>query len=153
MQGKLVPQDPNDEPASELVRKIQTESDRLIAENKTKRGKPLVELADEEKPFVVSVAWCSARLGEVTNYGSQAKAGTLLPDTWVLDMEDIEKSPGRLIPRQRQRFAERPAVSVVGDNYLDRRVASRRSVTRCLVVVLLPFLLFLWGQRSNGACR
>ena len=92
MQGKLVPQDPNDEPASELVRKIQTESDRLIAENKTKRGKPLVELADEEKPFVVSVAWCSARLGEVTNYGSQAKAGTLLPDTWVLDMEDIEKS-------------------------------------------------------------
>ncbi|EPZ01443.1 hypothetical protein L278_03775 [Mannheimia haemolytica D35] len=39
IQGKLVPQDPNDEPASELLCKIQAEKDRLIAEGKIKKNK------------------------------------------------------------------------------------------------------------------
>jgi type I restriction enzyme S subunit len=39
VQGKLVPQDSNDEPASELLKKIRAEKDRLIAEGKIKRGR------------------------------------------------------------------------------------------------------------------
>ena len=51
VQGKLVPQDPADEPASRLLRKIRAEKDRLMAEGKIKRDKPLAEIAEEEKPF------------------------------------------------------------------------------------------------------
>lgn len=57
VQGKLVPQDPSDEPASVLLQKIRAEKDRLIAEGKIKRDKPLAEIADEEKPFELPSGW------------------------------------------------------------------------------------------------
>ena len=57
VQGKLVPQDPKDEPASELLKKIRAEKDRLIAEGKIKRDKPLAEIAEEEKPFGLPLGW------------------------------------------------------------------------------------------------
>ena len=57
VQGKLLPQDPADEPASLLLQKIRAEKDRLIAEGKIKRDKPLAEIAEEEKPFALPVGW------------------------------------------------------------------------------------------------
>jgi type I restriction enzyme, S subunit len=57
VQGKLVPQDAKDEPASALLKKIRTEKDRLIAEGKIKRDKPLAETAEEEKPFALPNGW------------------------------------------------------------------------------------------------
>ena len=51
VQGKLVPQDPADEPAGVLLQKIRAEKDRLIAEGKIKRDKPLAAIGEEEKPF------------------------------------------------------------------------------------------------------
>jgi type I restriction enzyme S subunit len=57
VQGKLVAQDAKDEPASELLKKIRVEKDRLIAEGKIKRDKPLVEIAEEEKPFGLPNGW------------------------------------------------------------------------------------------------
>jgi len=65
VQGKLVPQDPSDEPASELLKKIRAEKDRLIAEGKIKRDKPLVEIAEDEKPFGLPVGWEWGRLDDV----------------------------------------------------------------------------------------
>lgn len=109
VQGKLVPQDPADEPASVLLQKIRAEKDRLIAEGKIRQDKPQPEITEEEKPFGLPEEWAWVRLGEITNYGMTRKAKGLQPDTWVLDMEDIEKSSGRLI--QRLRFAQRPALS------------------------------------------
>ena len=69
--GKLVPQDPNDEPASELLKRIQAEKAKLIAEGKIKKDKPLAEITDEEKPFELPVGWEWARLGDI----SQLKGG------------------------------------------------------------------------------
>lgn len=109
VQGKLVPQDPADEPAGVLLQKIRAEKDRLIVEGKIKRDKPLAEIAEEEKPFELPAGWEWVRLGDITNYGTTTKVERLQPDTWVLDMEDIEKSSGRLL--QRLRFAQRPALS------------------------------------------
>ena len=65
VQGKLVPQDPSDEPASELLKKIRAEKDRLIAEGKIKRDKPLAEIADEEKPFELPEGWEWVRLNSL----------------------------------------------------------------------------------------
>ena len=65
VQGKLVPQDPADEPAGVLLQKIRAEKDRLIAEGKIKRDKPLAEIAEEEKPFELPQGWEWVRFGEI----------------------------------------------------------------------------------------
>ena len=67
VQGKLVPQDPADEPASVLLQKIRAEKDRLIAEGKIKKDKPLAAIAEEEKPFELPVGWEWVRIPEVTH--------------------------------------------------------------------------------------
>ena len=65
MRGKLVEQDPNDEPASVLLEKIKAEKEQLIKEKKIKRSKPLPPITDEEKPFEIPDSWKWVRLGEV----------------------------------------------------------------------------------------
>ncbi|NWA60690.1 restriction endonuclease subunit S [Pantoea sp. B9002] len=55
--GKLVPQDPNDEPASELLKRIEQEKAQLVKEGKIKKQKPLPPVNDEEKPFALPVGW------------------------------------------------------------------------------------------------
>lgn len=65
--GKLVPQDPNDEPASVLLKRIQAEKAKLIAEGKLKKDKPLARIEDEEKPFELPNNWKWVRLGEALN--------------------------------------------------------------------------------------
>jgi type I restriction enzyme S subunit len=55
--GKLVPQDPNDEPASELLKRIQAEKAKLITEGKLKKEKPLAPISEDEKPFELPNTW------------------------------------------------------------------------------------------------
>lgn len=68
VQGKLVPQDPNDEPAEVLLEKIREEKERLIKEKKIKKEKPLAEISEEEKPFELPKGWKWIRLGEVIQF-------------------------------------------------------------------------------------
>ena len=65
MRGKLVEQDPNDEPASVLLEKVKAEKEQLIKEKKIKKSKPLPPITDEEKPFDIPDSWEWVRLGEV----------------------------------------------------------------------------------------
>ena len=65
VQGKLVKQDPNDEPASELLKKIKKEKEKLIAEGKIKKQNNLSKIKDEEKPFELPKGWEWVRLGEI----------------------------------------------------------------------------------------
>ncbi len=65
--GKLVPQDPNDEPASELLKRIQAEKAKLIAEGKLKKEKPLAPIGEDEKPFELPLGWEWVRLGSITS--------------------------------------------------------------------------------------
>ena len=88
IQGKLVPQDPNDEPASVLLDKIRQEKERLIKEKKIKRDKNAsiiyrgednsyyekmlatgeVKCIDEEVPFEIPQGWEWCRMGELISY-------------------------------------------------------------------------------------
>lgn len=61
MQGKLVPQDSNDEPASVLLEKIKAEKERLIKEKKIKKQKPLPPINKEEIPFEIPKNWVWCR--------------------------------------------------------------------------------------------
>ena len=63
--GKLVPQDPNDEPASELLKRIAKEKVQLVKDGKMKKQKPLPPISDEEKPFVTPNNWEWVRFGEI----------------------------------------------------------------------------------------
>lgn len=65
MRGKLVEQDPNDEPASVLLEKIKAEKEQLIKEKKIKKSKPLPPISDEEKPFEIPDSWEWVRLGNI----------------------------------------------------------------------------------------
>ena len=90
IQGKLVPQDPNDEPASVLLEKIRQEKERLIKEKKIKRDKNAsiiyrgednsyyekilatgeVKCIDEEIPFEIPQGWEWTRIGNIFNHTS-----------------------------------------------------------------------------------
>ena len=79
VQGKLVPQDPADEPASVLLQKIRAEKDRLIAEGKIKKDKPLAAIAEEENPFGLPVGWEWVRLGTLVDPRRTITYGVLKP--------------------------------------------------------------------------
>ena len=65
--GKLVPQDANDEPASELLKRIQAEKAKLIAEGKIKKTKQLSPITEKEKPFELPARWEWVRFDTVAN--------------------------------------------------------------------------------------
>ncbi len=55
--GKLVPQDPNDEPAAELLKRIAEEKEQLVKEKKIKKQKALPPISEDEKPFELPSGW------------------------------------------------------------------------------------------------
>ncbi len=65
VRGKLVPQDPSDEPASELLKHIAEEKSRLVAEGQVKKQKPLTDISEEEKPYDLPDSWAWVRLPEI----------------------------------------------------------------------------------------
>ncbi|MCF3095992.1 restriction endonuclease subunit S [Aeromonas australiensis] len=65
VRGKLVPQDPSDEPASVLLERITAEKAQLVKEGKIKKPKALPEIGEEEKPFELPEGWVITRLGEI----------------------------------------------------------------------------------------
>ncbi|WP_236202293.1 restriction endonuclease subunit S [Pseudomonas pseudonitroreducens] len=66
VRGKLLPQDPGDEPASELLKRIAEEKARLVAEGKIKKQKPLASIHEEEKLYELPMSWVWGRLGDLT---------------------------------------------------------------------------------------
>ncbi|MDZ4333242.1 MAG: restriction endonuclease subunit S [Pseudomonas sp.] len=71
VRGKLVPQDPSDEPASELLKRIAEKMARLVVDGSTKKQKQLPGITQDETPFDVPAGWCWVRMGAVgeTNIG------------------------------------------------------------------------------------
>jgi len=92
VRGKLVAQDPSDEPVRELLKRIAEEKARLVAEGKIKKQKPLAELADKERPFELPQSWewrrISELLPEFQNGASSRGDADGLPVT-VLRLADI----------------------------------------------------------------
>ena len=93
IRGKLVPQDPSDEPVSELLKRIAITSHKSPCKNHE---------ASIEPPFKIPKSWEWAKLGTISNYGQcrSVDAQSMSAETWSLDLEDIEKETGRLIVRK-----------------------------------------------------
>ena len=160
VQGKLVPQDPNDEPASVLLERIHAEKERLIKEKKIKREKnpsvifkgadntPYEKIGDEvrsladEVPFDIPDSWEWVRLGNISSYAeTKQKVNATSADSsiWGLDLEDIEKG-GRLL--EYKTVGERKAVG-------DKTVFTKGDI---LYSKLRPYLLKILVAPDDGIC-
>ncbi|ACL70766.1 restriction endonuclease subunit S [Halothermothrix orenii] len=83
IQGKLVPQDPDDEPASVLIEKINKEKERLIKEKKIRKTKPLPPIKEAEIPFELPKGWEWVRLGEIMIINQRNKLNDNLEVSFV----------------------------------------------------------------------
>lgn len=90
VEGKLCEQDPKDEPASVLLEKINAEKERLIAEKKIKKQKPLPPISTEEKPFALPNGWTWCRLGELL---IDLKYGTSVPCSYEVSGIPVLRIP------------------------------------------------------------
>ena len=93
-----MPQELTDEPASVLLDRIAEEK---IPRDKTRKTLPTIQ--DDMLPFEIPINWEWTQLGEITNYGATEKAEPeeISEETWVLELEDIEKVSSRLLNRVR----------------------------------------------------
>lgn len=74
VQGKLVEQDPNDEPAVDLLKKINEEKTTLIKEKKIRKHLPLPAITNDEKPYQLPDGWKWVRLEEISEYIQRGKS-------------------------------------------------------------------------------
>jgi len=79
VRGKLVPQDPSDEPASELLKRIAEDKARLVAGTRVKKQKAFAEISAEEKPYTLPSGWEFARLGDLVDPRRTITYGVLKP--------------------------------------------------------------------------
>ncbi|EBE0577261.1 restriction endonuclease subunit S, partial [Salmonella enterica] len=91
VRGKLVPQDPNDEPASELLKHIAAEKAELVKQGKIKKPKPLPEISEEEKPFELPAGWEWIKISEIGHDWGQK---TPDEDFTYIDVGSINKEYG-----------------------------------------------------------
>ena len=143
IQGKLVEQRPEEGTAEELFQQIQKEKQRLIAEGKIKKEKPLPEITEDEKPFDIPENWKWVRLGEISSYAEQKEkvsAKNITDDLWSLDLEDIEKESGKII--KMCRAGER---KISGDKVLFRK-------GQVLYSKLRPYLKKILVAPDSGIC-
>ena len=122
IRGKLVPQNPNAEPASVLLERIRAEKEELIKAGKIKRDKKesiifrgednsyyrqtgtLIENINDWNLDDIPINWELCCLGEICDYGNCVNVDTKDIDegAWVLDLEDIEKDSGKVIHKIRK---------------------------------------------------
>ncbi|WP_108744392.1 restriction endonuclease subunit S [Xanthomonas oryzae] len=81
--GKLVPQDPNDEPASELLKRIAEEKARLVVEGKINKQKPLAAFDEEAAPFELPAGWKWTSLAQVAVVNPRNAAADSLEISFV----------------------------------------------------------------------
>ena len=102
IEGKLVEQRAEDGNARDLLKEIQAEKAKLIAEKKIKKEKPLPEINEDETPFEIPDNWVWCKLGMISNYAQpkvKIKPQEITKNMWSLDLEDIEKNTGRIISK------------------------------------------------------
>ena len=91
IQGKLVPQNENDEPASILLEKIKEEKEQLIKNKVIKKEKPLPEISEEEKLFELPRGWEWCRLCDITH------SQKLNDGDWIVSSDMDDKGSVKLI--------------------------------------------------------
>ena len=93
VRGKLLPQDPCDEPARELLKRVAEEKAGLEAKGKIKKQKPVTEISEDEAPFDLPQGWEWSRLDQISSniqYGFTASANHQSLEPLLLRITDIQ---------------------------------------------------------------
>ena len=100
--GKLTKREKGDGSAAKIIDEIAADKAKRIAKKLMRKEKPLPPIMPEDKPFELPKEWIWCRFGELCAYGQcEVVSFSGLPkNTWVLDLEEIEKDTGRLIERK-----------------------------------------------------
>lgn len=98
VRGKLVEQDPADEPASNLLEQIAEDRDRLSKEGEIKKQKPILPLDDSEVPYEAPENWQWARFNEIAAIQSNLVSPKGYPDMPHIAPDNIEGWTARLLP-------------------------------------------------------
>lgn len=98
--GKLVQQDPDDEPVSELLKRIEQEKEKLVKEGKIKKQKPLPPISEDEKPFELPKGWEWCRIGSVINIRAELVKPENYYDFFQVAPDIIEKGTGKVISQR-----------------------------------------------------
>lgn len=98
MQGKLVKQNNREGNGKELLQKIKAEKEKLIAEKKQKKEKPLPPIKEEEIPFDIPENWVWCRFQDVANIESNLVSPFDFPNHPHVAPDNIEKNTGKLLP-------------------------------------------------------
>ena len=114
IRGKLVPQDPNDEPASMLLERIRAEKERLIKEGKVKRSKNTTEDDKIEAPFEIPESWKWVRLEDMVSPDCTLGYGIVQP------MEDVLNG----IPVVRPVDLISPIIGIKGLKRIDEKISN-----------------------------
>lgn len=140
--GKLVPQDPAQEPASELLKRIVAEKKQLINEGKIRTTSPLPEITVEEKPYSLPKGWEWCRIDTLTQYseaGWSPKCHDFAREknAWgVLKISAV--TWGEFKPQENKRLPDnlepRPELEVRGNDFLISRANTPELVARSVVV-------------------
>jgi type I restriction enzyme S subunit len=103
VRGKLVPQDSKDEPAAELLKRIEKEKARLVKAGKVRKPPTLEPISDAEALYALPTSWAWVRVGEIFDYdaGTKRDPKELDLSRWLLELEDIEKDTSRVVERLR----------------------------------------------------
>lgn len=142
MEGKLTRQKAEDGDARGLLLAIREEKEKLVKEKKGKREKPLAPITDEEIPFDIPENWVWCRLGEISTYASpksKINAKEADKDTWMLDLEDIEKG-GKLLAKLK--VSDKKAIG-------DKTIFHDGDI---LYSKLRPYLLKILVASDDGIC-
>lgn len=94
MRGKLVPQDPNDEPASNLLKKIASEKDQLVKDKKIKRSKKLSPITEDEKPFEIPDSWEWVRIKTLLRPQQKIKPKNIFQ---YIDIESVDNKKNEIV--------------------------------------------------------
>jgi type I restriction enzyme S subunit len=98
--GKLVPQDPSDEPASALLDRVVAKKAQLVKEKKIKKEKPLPAISEDEKPFELPQGWEWCRFGALVNFRAELVKPENFQSFDQVAPDSIEKGTGKLIKRR-----------------------------------------------------
>ena len=82
VQGRLVPQDPEDEPASVLLERITAEKSRLIKKGQIRKTKPLPKIVNDEIPHSIPNNWIWTKIGNIGEVGQGGTPSTKNPEYW-----------------------------------------------------------------------
>lgn len=141
VQGKLVPQNPHDEPATTLLERIRKEKAQLVKEGKIKKEKPLQSISEEEIPFDLPEGWVWCRLGEIAADISTGPFGSMLHKSdYVQDgiplVNPVNMVAGKIISSAKmmvsQKTKDKLASYVLNIN--DIVIARRGDLGRCAIV-------------------